>query len=443
MEPNPIRMRFVIVETMITGMKKDSRGITMPRDGDLVQTPENKKQMTSHATGLLVRLARHLPVGSIRIIGPDGHMHKVAGPNPGPHAELHIHNERCIRRFMIGGMLGFNEAYLDEDWSSPDITALFDYALANEKAMSDVLQGKGWYRFLSGLGHMFRRNTRKGSRKNISAHYDLGNAFYKAWLDPSMTYSSALFADPDRPDPAENLTTAQARKYDHLAQQLQLTEGMHVLEVGCGWGGFAEYAASERGLTVTGLTLSKEQLDFAQERIAQKGLQDKVVFKLQDYRDEKGIYDGIASIEMFEAVGEKYWPKYFETLRKCLKPGGSATLQIITVRDDRWDIYRRGVDFIQKYIFPGGMLPSPSALLTEVDRAGLQFQKSIEFGQSYSQTLRRWYQDFNKKWDQVADLGFDSRFRRMWNLYLTSCASTFASGNCDVTQITVSNQKPN
>ena len=168
-----------------------------------------------------------------------------------------------------------------------------------------------------------------------------------------------------------------------------------------------------------------------------------MTFKLQDYRDEKGVYDGIASIEMFEAVGEKYWPTYFKTLRKSLKPGGSATLQIITVRDDRWDIYRRGVDFIQKYIFPGGMLPSPAVLRNEVDRAGLQFKKSIEFGQSYSQTLRRWYQDFNKKWDQVADLGFDDRFHRMWNLYLTSCASTFASGNCDVTQITVCNQKPN
>jgi cyclopropane-fatty-acyl-phospholipid synthase len=210
-----------------------------------------------------------------------------------------------------------------------------------------------------------------------------------------------------------------------------------VLEIGCGWGGFAEYAAKERGLRVTGLTISREQLNYARERIEKAGLSDLVELKLQDYRDERGHYDGIASIEMFEAVGEKYWPVYFNAVRERLRPGRSATLQIITIQDRRWEIYRNGVDFIQKYIFPGGMLPSPSALRAEVEKAGLQVMKSIEFGPSYSLTLRRWHETFNRKWDEIADMGFDDRFRRMWNFYLTSCAAAFEGGNCDVTQITI------
>ena len=247
-----------------------------------------------------------------------------------------------------------------------------------------------------------------------------------------MTYSSALFESGQ-----ESLEKAQIAKYASMVDQMGAKAGDHVLEIGCGWGGFAEYAAKERGLRVTCLTISKEQFNYAVDRIEKAGLSDMVEFKLQDYRDEKGVYDGIASIEMFEAVGEKYWPVYFDTLRERLRPGKCATLQIITVQDHRFELYRRGVDFIQKYIFPGGMLPSPAVLRREVERAGLTFSRSIEFGESYSQTLRRWYDTFNEKWEQVADLGFDDRFRRMWNYYLTSCAATFHSGNCDVTQITV------
>jgi len=222
-----------------------------------------------------------------------------------------------------------------------------------------------------------------------------------------------------------------------MVDEMGVKAGDHVLEIGCGWGGFAEYAAKERGLKVTGLTISEEQFKYAKERIEKAGISDMVDFKMQDYRDEKGTYDGIASIEMFEAVGEKYWPVYFESVRDRLKPGAQATLQIITVADRRWDVYKRGVDFIQKYIFPGGMLPSPKALTAEVNKAGLDVVKSKEFGESYSITLRRWFETFNSKWDQVSAMGFDDRFRRMWNFYLTSCASTFQSGNCDVTQITI------
>ena len=226
-------------------------------------------------------------------------------------------------------------------------------------------------------------------------------------------------------------------KYASMVDQMGAKAGDHVLEIGCGWGGFAEYAAKERGLQVTGLTISQAQYDYAVARIARAGLAGKVDIKLQDYRDERGSYDGIASIEMFEAVGEKYWPTYFNVLRQRLKPGGNATLQIITVQEKRWEVYRRGVDFIQKHIFPGGMLPSPSALRKEIELAGLRIRHSVEFGGSYDQTLRRWHDTFNARWDEVARLGFDDRFRRMWNFYLTSCAGSFQGRNCDVTQITV------
>ncbi|MGR3468542.1 MAG: class I SAM-dependent methyltransferase, partial [Shimia sp.] len=250
-----------------------------------------------------------------------------------------------------------------------------------------------------------------------------------------MTYSSAIFETGQ-----ESLEAAQTAKYKSMVDQMGAQPGDHVLEIGCGWGGFAEYAAGQRGLKVTCLTISKEQYKYAVERIERAGLSHLVEFKLQDYRDERGTYDGIASIEMFEAVGEKYWPDYFNAVRERLKPGKTATLQIITVTHDRWEIYRKSVDFIQKYIFPGGMLPSPVVLREQVERAGLRTLRSIEFGQSYSQTLRRWHDTFNEKWDHVAALGFDERFKRMWNFYLTSCASTFHYDNCDVTQITI--QKP-
>ena len=251
-----------------------------------------------------------------------------------------------------------------------------------------------------------------------------------------MTYSSAIFETGK-----ESLKQAQAKKYASMIDQMGVKAGEHVLEIGCGWGGFAEYAAKERGLKVTCLTISEEQFKYAHERIDKAGLQDMVKFKLQDYRDETGVYDGIASIEMFEAVGEQYWPEYFSTVRDRLKPGAQATLQIITVQNKNFETYRKSVDFIQKYIFPGGMLPSLNILGEQVSKAGLKVEKTIAFGESYSQTLRQWHDVFNRKWDQVVTMGFDERFRRMWNFYLTSCAATFNYGNCDVIQITIS--KPN
>lgn len=370
--------------------------------------------------------------GRLDIELPDGRVFRAEGQEAGHVATLHVHNPDIFARTIREGDLGFCEAYMDGWWSTPDLMAFMDLIHDDAEEMYDGFPGQFLVRAYERLRFWLQGNSKKQARKNISYHYDLGNDFYGLWLDPTMTYSSAKFETGQ-----EDLATAQTLKYKSMVDQMGVNAGDHVLEIGCGWGGFAEYAAKERGLRITGLTISKEQHDFAVARMERLGLSDKVTIKLQDYRDETGQYDGIASIEMFEAVGEEYWPVYFETLRKCLKPNRHATLQIITVAHRRWDVYKRGVDFIQKYIFPGGMLPSPVILRQVAENAGLSTVRSIEFGESYSETLRRWHKDFNGKWDAVAKLGFDDRFRRMWNFYLTSCAATFHSGNCDVTQITL------
>lgn len=374
--------------------------------------------------------------GRIDFVLDDGRTFRAEGPGVGPICEIRIHNSGIFERLLREGQLGFCDAYLDGQWSTPDLQAFMDYIHADNDEVFDSFPGQKLVQFYERFRFRMQGNSKGQARKNISYHYDLGNDFYGLWLDKTMTYSSAIFADGQ-----ESLEKAQTAKYASMVDQMGVEAGDHVLEIGCGWGGFAEYAAKERGLNVTCLTISKEQIKYSQDRITAAGLQDLVTFKLQDYRDETGVYDGIASIEMFEAVGEKYWPSYFKTIHDRLKPGAQATLQIITVRNDRFDVYRKSVDFIQKYIFPGGMLPSPAVLAQQVEKAGLNVVKSIEFGESYSQTLRRWHDTFNDKWDQVVAMGFDDRFRRMWNFYLTSCAATFHYGNCDVTQITIS--KPN
>ena len=370
--------------------------------------------------------------GRLDMVLPDSRIFRAEGAGQGPVAEIHIHNVDVFARLIREGDLGFCEAYLDGWWSTPDLQAFLDLVHAGNDDIYDGFLGLKIARAYERFRFWLQSNSKSQARKNISYHYDLGNDFYKLWLDDTMTYSSALFQTGQ-----ESLEGAQIAKYASMVDQMGAQPGDHILEIGCGWGGFAEYAARERGLKVTGLTISREQHDYAVDRIARAGLSDQVEIKMQDYRDETGLYDGIASIEMFEAVGEKYWPVYFKTLRDRLKPGKQATLQIITVQHPRWQIYRNTVDFIQKYIFPGGMLPSPVVLREEVQKAGLEVAGSIEFGESYSQTLRRWYDTFNDRWDEVAALGFDDRFRRMWNFYLTSCAATFHFRNCDVTQITV------
>ena len=370
--------------------------------------------------------------GRLDVALPDGRVFRAEGGAPGPAARIDVHDPACFTRLVREGDLAFAEAYMDGDWSTPDLMALMDVINMDLDHFYAAFPGMGLIRAYEKLRFWMQRNTKRQARRNIAAHYDLGNEFYGLWLDDTMTYSSAIFETGQ-----ESMEAAQRAKYASMVDRMGARPGEHVLEIGCGWGGFAEYAARERGLRVTGLTISQEQHDFAVERMERAGLSDRVEIVMRDYRDERGSYDGIASIEMFEAVGERYWPDYFRAVRERLRPGRAATLQIITVQDARYEAYKSGVDFIQKYIFPGGMLPSPAALREQIGRAGLDLRGSVEFGESYSRTLRRWYDEFNARWDQIAALGFDERFRRMWNYYLTSCAGTFRFGNCDVTQITV------
>lgn len=369
--------------------------------------------------------------GRIDLVMPDGRRFRAEGSEPGPVAELHVHNPDFFARLLREGELSFGETYLEQWWSTPDLQALLDLVHA-DVALLEGFPTIRIVRFLERVRFFFYSNSKRQAKKNISYHYDLGNDFYRLWLDDTMTYSSALFHTGQ-----ESTEAAQTEKYARLVDEMGVQPGDHVLEIGCGWGGFAEYAARERGLKVTGLTISQEQHDYAVERIKAAGLEDQVDIKMCDYRDERGSYDGIVSIEMFEAVGERYWPTYFNALRERLKPGAKAALQIITIEDWRFDYYRRSIDFIQKFIFPGGMLPSPTVLRKEVEKAGLAVQDALTFGDSYSQTLRRWHETFNDRWDEISAMGFDDRFRRMWDFYLTSCAASFRYGVCDVVQITV------
>jgi cyclopropane-fatty-acyl-phospholipid synthase len=397
---------------------------------DVLTTTEGQTGLPRYFAQVFAR-ARALQRGRIDVVLPDGRRFRAQGREPGPAAEITVVNPDVFARLIREGDLGFAEAYLDGWWTTPDLQALMDLVVA-ESALSNGFPGRGLVRAYERLRHWLRSNTRRQARRNIAYHYDLGNDFYALWLDDSMTYSSALFRTGQ-----ESLERAQAQKYAALLDSLGLEPGAHVLEIGCGWGGFAEYAARERGLRVTGLTISRAQHDYAVARIRRAGLAHQVEIKLLDYRDERGRYDGVASIEMFEAVGERYWPAFFAAVRDRLAPGGRATIQVITVPDAAFPAYRRNVDFIQKYIFPGGMLISPSVFRQQAGRAGLDWLRSFEFGQSYSETLRRWHQAFTERWERIQALGYDARFRRMWDFYLTSCAAAFRSATCDVTQITL------
>ncbi len=375
----------------------------------------------------ILRAADRMKSGTLTVILPNGHRLMVRGQEPGPVAELHLHKNRLFRRVLVGGHVAFAEAYMDGDWDSPDLAALISYLARNENALA--IDGRWWTRALSLVLHRLRDNTKRGSRKNIAFHYDLGNSFYRLWLDPSMTYSSAVFATG-----AETLEEAQTEKYARMAALIDLKPGDHVLEIGCGWGGFAELAA-RRGARVTGLTLSKEQKAYAEARLAAAGLADRVEIRLQDYRDTPGTFDGIVSIEMIEAVGEAYWPVYFKTIHDRLKAGGRAAIQAITIDPARFEPYRRSPDFIQRYIFPGGMLPTVERLHQEVARAGMLWEKIDGYGRDYARTLREWREKFDATWDKVAPLGFDARFRRMWRYYLAYCEGGFDAGSIDVVQL--------
>ncbi len=387
---------------------------------------------SSPGMALLLRLGRDLRFGTLHVRLPDGAERHFAGSEPGPLATLQINRARVARRFLTGGAVGFAESYIDGDWDSPDLASLLELLDRNYAAWSGHHHGRLLPRLLRRLTHLLRGNSRRGSQRNIHAHYDLGNDFFAAWLDPTLTYSSARFLDG-----MDDLEAAQVEKYRSLARLMRLSPGQKLLEIGSGWGSFAILAAREFGARVRSLTISQEQHAFASRRVQELGLADQVSIDLCDYRDVDGRYDRIASIEMFEAVGEAWWPTFFGKVRDALVPGGIAGLQIITIADRYFAEYRRSADFIQRYIFPGGMLPSPTALREQVGRAGLSLREQVAFGTSYARTLDIWNRSFDAAWDKITKLGFDERFRRLWIYYLAYCEAGFRTGSTDVVQLAV------
>jgi cyclopropane-fatty-acyl-phospholipid synthase len=383
---------------------------------------------------LLIALLARLDRGRVELRAPDVGVRRF-GPGgeaaPGVDAAtLEVMNWRMAAKTLKGGDVGFGESYMAGDWSTPDLFALLTILAANQASLERAFYGRAWTRGLLRLRHWMRANTRRRAKKNIAAHYDLGNDFYALWLDRTMTYSSAIFDG----DASRTLEEAQQAKYDRLLSELDLAQGAHVLEIGCGWGGFAETAA-RAGHRVTGISLSARQTGWARERLARAGLADRAELRLQDYRDVRGTFDGVASIEMIEAVGEAYWPSYFGAVRDLLRPGGRACIQAITIADERFDRYRTQSDFIQQYVFPGGMLLSPSRIVAEAGRAGLRLVRERRFGADYATTLRRWLAAFDASAETIT-AQFGIAFVRCWRFYLAYCAAGFATGTTDVGQYT-------
>lgn len=372
--------------------------------------------------------------GSIRFTFPDGRQVAFSADAPGPNADLKIYDFAFARKGLSGGDVGFAEAYMDGDWSTSDLTAVLEYFSANFDSLGggSLARGQALVRWVNNLRHAFNRNSKKGAKRNILAHYDLGNDFYEAWLDKTMTYSSALYTRPDL-----SLPEAQAAKYEAICQALSVKPGDRLLEIGCGWGGFAEHAALNHDTNVTCLTISDAQAAYARDRMERLGISDRVEIRIEDYRDHKGTYDGIASIEMFEAVGESYWPSYFDKIRTCLAPDAKAALQIITIDNDLFESYRKRADFIQRYIFPGGMLPSEKALRQQLKDHSLTLEDTNYFGLDYAKTLAIWKKDFHRTWPELKGGKFDEPFRRMWDFYLSYCEAGFKNGRINVGHFTI------
>jgi cyclopropane-fatty-acyl-phospholipid synthase len=394
-------------------------------------TPQRFSVRVPASGRVLLSLLGRLRHGRLKLVAPGGQVFSFAGESPGPKATIQLRDWRVLDDVMRTGDIGFAEAYLDERWHSPDLLGLLELVALNRAMLEKLLHGRWWGRLYYRLRHLGRANTREGARRNICAHYDLGNAFYRYWLDETMTYSAALFEG----DTRRTLEEAQIAKYERILQRLDVRSTDHVLEIGCGWGGFSEYAARTRGCRVRGITLSTAQLAFASERIRASGLSDRVELTLTDYRDVTGSFDKLVSIEMFEAVGERFWMVYFSTVRDRLKPGGSALIQTITIADELFGRYRKSTDFIQQYIFPGGMLPCPGVLRELASGAGLTLRAEHCFGIDYAHTLRQWRSRFHKASNQLRALGFDAQFERLWDFYLVYCEVGFRVSSTDVMQL--------
>ncbi|WP_454773543.1 class I SAM-dependent methyltransferase [Janthinobacterium tructae] len=381
------------------------------------------------AARMILRLLEKLQYGALRLRTPDGRI-LLYGDASQP-VTLDLHNWRLCAAVLRSGDIGFAETFIAGDWRTDNLPGLIELMIRNRAQVETLIYGNWWGSLLYKVRHLLNRNSRAGSKKNIHAHYDIGNAFYQLWLDPSMTYSSALFTA------GASLEQAQGAKYRRIADQLQLQPGQRLLEIGCGWGGFAETAARSYGAHVTGLTLSTEQLAYARQRLQDAGLAGQADLQLCDYRDSAGQYDAIASIEMFEAVGQSYWPGYFECVARNLKPGGRACIQTIVIADELFQRYSKSTDFIQQYIFPGGMLPSPLEFRRAAEAQGLRVVDAFSFGLDYAETLRQWRASFLAQRTALEKQGFDGRFLLTWEFYLAYCEAAFQAHNTDVMQFTL------
>ena len=394
------------------------------------------------AARVVLNMLQRLQHGQLTLTLPDGHttvMHGNGQDSRHLHATLQVKDWAMFQRVLKSGDIGLAESYMAGEWHTADLSALLTLLIANREVLEQAVYGSWWGSLLYRIKHAFNRNSRQGSARNIHAHYDLGNAFYSEWLDPSMSYSSAWFEDGNRDAPLE---PAQQAKSQRALREAGVQAGSRVLEIGCGWGSLARTAAQDFGANVTGVTLSTEQLAWAKERLQADGLSEACDLRLQDYRDlpaefEAQPFDAVVSIEMFEAVGVEYWDSYFDTLRRCLKPGGLACVQSITIRDDLFDRYRKSTDFIQQYIFPGGLLPSVSQFEARALQHGFVVERKLAFGADYAETLRRWHTLFNQREASVRQHGFDERFMRVWRFYLSYCEAAFELGNTDVVQFTL------
>ena len=371
------------------------------------------------------RILSNLEYGRLELITPEGKKHYFEGKKPGPHGTFRIFEWNVIENLSTKGDIGFAEDYRDGRWDTDNLTALLKFGLKNYNTLKSYIQGRTFFKAISKLSYLAKRNTLTGSKKNIQAHYDLGNNFYKLWLDSSMTYSSALFLNDN-----ETLEEAQRNKYDRILSRID-KDISNILEIGCGWGGFAERAIQTKEHSVKGVTLSKEQLIYAKERVSDS----RAEFLLEDYRHVTGQYDAIVSIEMFEAVGEKYWPIYFKRISELLKKNGTAHIQTITICDDAFEEYRTSGDMIRSFIFPGGMLPSKKRFYEEAHNAGLEISNIYSFGQDYAKTLSLWLDEFDAQIDHVKAMGFDDNFIRLWRFYLASCTAGFTAERTDVIQV--------
>jgi cyclopropane-fatty-acyl-phospholipid synthase len=379
-----------------------------------------------------LQLLQRLVHGSLTLQLPDGSVQRF-GQVDGPHASMKLNNWNVCSASLKSGDIGFAETYIAGDWTTSNLPALLSLMVANRREVEDVIYGSWLGRFAYRIKHLLNRNSKTNSRKNIHAHYDLGNAFYGLWLDDTMNYSSAWFETPD-----QTMESAQHAKVRRALRMTGVKPGDRVLEIGCGWGALAEKATTEFDAHITGVTLSTEQLEFANERMQRIGRADRTDLRLQDYRDiNDAPFDAICSIEMVEAVGREYWPTYFQTVSRLLKPGGKACVQSIVIDDEHFERYIKGTDFIQQYVFPGGCLPCPSEFRAQAAKAGLEVVDEFAFGLDYARTLAIWRERFLHEQERVLQLGFDQRFLRIWEFYLAYCEAAFEQGSTDVVQYTL------